>query len=285
MLNFILLSIIFTALIIGSYTDIKTREVPDWLNYSLIFSGLGLRLLFSLITNNWILLLYGFLGFLFFLVIALIMFYAGQWGGGDSKMLIGLGALIGLELTFNNLLIMFLVNIIFVGSIYGLIWSLILAIKNKKNFLKQFRAIISRNKNIRKYSLTLFLIVIIVVGFFINDLFLRIFLIFLFLMFIIIFYLWIFIRAVEITCMFKLVEPEQLTEGDWIPKEIKVKGKYIAGPKDLGITKEQISNLIKLKKQNKIKHVLMKIGIPFIPSFLIAFVFSLLFGNVFLLFK
>ena len=55
-----------------------------------------------------------------------------------------------------------------------------------------------------------------------------------------IFYLWIFIKSVETTSMFKYVEPKELTEGDWIAKDYKVDGKYICGPKDLGIEKRQI---------------------------------------------
>ena len=37
------------VLAISSYTDLKTREVPDILSYSLIFIALGLRILFSFI--------------------------------------------------------------------------------------------------------------------------------------------------------------------------------------------------------------------------------------------
>ena len=42
-------TIAFFALLIGSYTDIKTREVPDWINFGLIGTGFGINLLFSLI--------------------------------------------------------------------------------------------------------------------------------------------------------------------------------------------------------------------------------------------
>ena len=73
------------ALIIASYTDITTREVPDWINYGLIIFGLGARLIYSLVTFEWSYILNGLLGFGCFLVVSLIMFYMGQWGGGDSK--------------------------------------------------------------------------------------------------------------------------------------------------------------------------------------------------------
>lgn len=39
-MTFLLLSTIlaFSALIIGSITDLRTREVPDWVNYGLLAS-------------------------------------------------------------------------------------------------------------------------------------------------------------------------------------------------------------------------------------------------------
>ncbi|RLI48695.1 MAG: hypothetical protein DRP09_21205, partial [Candidatus Thorarchaeota archaeon] len=93
-------------------------------------------------------------------------------------------------------------------------------------------------------------------------------------------YVWIFIKAVEQSCMYKFVKPSQLTEGDWIAKDIVVGKKRIAGPKDLGIEKKQIHELIELYKQKKVNKVLIKQGIPFVPSFLIAFIVSIIYGNL-----
>jgi len=94
-------------------------------------------------------------------------------------------------------------------------------------------------------------------------------------------YFWIFVKSVEKTCMFKHVKPEQLTEGDWIAKNIVVDGKKICGPKDLGIEIKQIKKLIALKKKGKIRKILIKEGIPFVPSFFIAFLVSFFVGNLF----
>ena len=84
--------------------------------------------------------------------------------------------------------------------------------------------------------------------------------------------------------MLKYVLPKQLTEGDWIVKEIKIGGKYITGPKDLGIEKKQINKLISLYKKKKVNKILIKEGIPFVPSFFIAYVVTLIFGNLVFLF-
>ena len=124
----------------------------------------------------------------------------------------------------------------------------------------------------------------VVVALIVKDLAIRIPLLGLVLVIITTFYLWIFIKAIEKACMFKYVRPMQLTEGDWIAEDIVVGGKRICGPKDLGIEKKQINLLVKLYKQNKLKEILIKEGIPFVPSFLIAFIFSLVYGNLLFLF-
>src|SRR3989344_3937659 len=105
----------FIVLFIGSITDLKTREVPDWLNYGLIISGIGLNLLFSAIYSNPSFIINSIIGLAIFFGIAYIMFYAGQWGGGDSKMLMGLGAMIGIDVSFKSsqFLLWFFVNALF----------------------------------------------------------------------------------------------------------------------------------------------------------------------------
>ena len=83
-IDIILLSIAFIALVIATITDLKTREVPDWLSYSVIFMGIGIRGIYSLATFDYMYLVYGLAGLGIFVAIAYAMFYTGQWGGGDS---------------------------------------------------------------------------------------------------------------------------------------------------------------------------------------------------------
>ncbi len=84
--------------------------------------------------------------------------------------------------------------------------------------------------------------------------------------------------------MFRYVKPMELTEGDWIAKDVKVNGKRICGPKDLGIEKKQIRKLVGFYRKGKVKRILIKVGIPFVPSFLVSFLISVLFGNMVLWF-
>ena len=87
----------FVVLLAGSYTDFKTREVPDWVNFGLIGIGFGINLLFTVIYWKINFILASIAGFGIFFALAWLMFYFGQWGGGDSKMLMGLGALFWID--------------------------------------------------------------------------------------------------------------------------------------------------------------------------------------------
>ncbi|MBI2651061.1 prepilin peptidase [Candidatus Woesearchaeota archaeon] len=270
------------VLAIGSYTDIKTREVPDWINFGLIGAGFGINLLFSILYWKISFVINSIIGFAFFFAIALAMFYTGQWGGGDSKILMGLGALIGIDFFSKNFFLLhFIVNSLIIGALYGILWSIISIIRNRKKFYKNFRKKIM-DKKIRKLKSVLFVISITlaVAAFLSSNFFARLLLSYFALAVIITFYMWIMMKSVEDSYMLKHVSPEQLTEGDWIANEIIIGGKYITGPKDLGIEKNKIKILIALYKKGKLKKVLIKEGIPFVPSFFIAYIITLIFGGI-----
>ncbi len=287
----------FTALFIGSITDLRTREVPDWLNFGLIFSGVTLNTLFTFIygqfnmqvlENGNILytispdsyLINSLIGLVILFGVAYIMFDAGQWGGGDSKMLMGLGAMLGINFKSSEFLFGFFINALFVGAIYGLLWSIFLVFKNKKKFGKEFKRITSMENVVKakKFMLvTLFFLLVFL--FFIDLIYIKILALSFAFLILTTFYLWIFVKAVEKSCMYNLVEPSKLTEGDWIVKDVYVGKQYICGPKDLGIEKKQIGKLVEFYKKGKVKKILIKEGVPFVPSFFIAFVVTLVLGS------
>ncbi|MDD5086245.1 MAG: A24 family peptidase [Candidatus Nanoarchaeia archaeon] len=277
---FLFNAIALISLIFASLTDIKTREVPDWLNYGLIIFGLFSRLIYSFVLSDFSFFFYGLAGFFVFFIIGNLMFYSAQWGGGDSKLLMGLGALIGLNPNFTEIpfIFMFFINIMIVGAFYGLFWSFLLAIKNWKKFSRDFTIRLKEKTRIRAIVIILCLLIL-SSSFFINKNFLRMMVVSLAVFTFLIFYLSLFIKSIEKTCMLKYVNPEQLTEGDWIAKDVIVNKKRIAGPKDLGIEKKQINKLIEFKRKGLVKKILIKEGIPFVPSFLIAYILTLFVGN------
>ncbi|NOZ81491.1 MAG: prepilin peptidase [DPANN group archaeon] len=268
----IIILVTVAVLTVGSLTDLRTREVPDWLNYGLIFTAFFFRLIYALLGRDADILVQGILGFAIFAGIAYALFYLGQFGGGDAKMLMGLGMLWGFRPSWDSLMARFGVAVLATGALYGLFWSVYLAGKHKKAFLRQWSQLMDRKGvKLAKAMLILVSLIIIVLGAVMPGQTLSFSLAILALMIIITFYLWLFVKAVENSAMLKRTAPESLREGDWIAEEVKVDGTYICGPKDLGIDKEQIKTLLRLKKKSKIKEVLVKEGIPFIPSFLLAF--------------
>ncbi|MEK6962778.1 MAG: hypothetical protein AABX70_00005, partial [Nanoarchaeota archaeon] len=85
------------------------------------------------------------------------------------------------------------------------------------------------------------------------------------------YYLVLAMKVLEKTCLIKELPVSKLTEGDWIFKDVRVQGKRICGPKDLGISFKQIAQL----KKWRVKQVWVKEGIPFVPSFFFAYILTL----------
>jgi len=284
--------IAFIALLIGSMTDLRKREVPDYVSYSLIVFAFASSIFYSIIKGDYIYIAQTAMGFLIGIGIAYAMFYLGQWGGGDSKLIMGLGAVIGFNAFVifgekNYWLVILLILIVLVGAIYGLFWSIYLAIKHRKEFRKALIDI-SRKKNIllmRRIAMGSLIVFAAIAIFMIPEEFKLMFFVLIAAAFFM-FYLWLFVRVIEQGCMVKDVSISVLTEGDWIYRNVYIGKKYVAGPKDLGISREQIALLKKYEKQGKVKKITIKEGIPFIPAFLIAFILTIMLYslNVFRLF-
>src|SRR3989338_1413947 len=297
MLSYILC---FFGLLLGSLTDLKTREVPDLVNFGLLITGFCLSFLASLVFWDSSYFISSLLGFALCFLLACIMFYTGQWGGGDAKMLMALGSLLGLPLSFvlslfslvsdssfSSLtlssfvsfpfLLLFLLLIFFVGGIYGTAWLFVLFLKHYREFVLRCIVYLTDRKQrlgiVSFHGLSLLLFVL---SFFVDDLFLRLLSLLLAFMILVLFYGFIAIKVLEEIAFVKEIPVSRLTEGDWVAEDIIVSGKVIVRKKDLGVSREQLLELQELARKGKIKHVLVKYGIPFVPSFLLAFVVCVL---------
>lgn len=278
--------VILAALIFAAFVDLKTREVPDWLSYGMIVAGVGIALIKSLVSSDFTFLLYSAIGLIFMAAIACLMYYTGQWGGGDAKTVMGIGALLGLNVSLSfpfispeQTLVAFFINLLIVAVLWGLFYSAWLAFMNRKKFLKELK--IQLNKlRIARYVLLLLSVLLVAAVFIISDIFTRIATASFAIITIFTFYVWIFVRAVENSCMYKMISPDKLVEGDWVAKDVTVKGKVVCKKTKLGIEKEQISKLVKLMRQGRLKKVLLRDGVPFVPSFFIAFIITLACGNL-----
>jgi prepilin peptidase CpaA len=286
MTNMVIELIILVGLALGSYTDLKTREIPDTLSFSLIFLGLATALGASIFFWSYKPLLTAALGFAAGAAVSLLAYYTGQWGGGDAKILMGIGSLIGVNVFAPGkefpLLGLFLINLVLMGAAFGLLWILGLAARNWHKFREAFREA-RRKTNIVWLRVALLSLVVIftVIAFVFRPNFIIITFTYLLLVFAALFlYLSIIIRTVEKTCLIKKIKTYRLTEGDWIVEKIKFKsrkedrdaGKYIYTK--TGITLEGI----KLLKKSGKKTITVKEGMPFLPSFLLAYILTIAVG-------
>ncbi|MBT3394907.1 prepilin peptidase [archaeon] len=289
MIQLIIIIILLIWLISATYTDIKTKEVPDWLSFSLIIIALGSYTILSLIENDFGILLTSLKGFGIFFILGNFLYYTKQWGGGDAKILMGIGATLPeypsqLLNYFNpNLdapfLVTIFINIIIVGAVYSIIMGTRLILKNRKEFSKKFSKKI-KNKKIRgiRDSIGLLSIVFLIVYLTSESYSIKAISILLAIMPLVFFYMWLSISIVEKITMYKKIKVSQLREGDWITKKIKINNKLIYTPNINGVTNKEIKKL--RKYENEIKKLTIKDGIPFLPAILIAVVSSIIFGNL-----
>jgi len=256
-------------IIAATINDVKTREVPNWLNFSLIIFALGFRFFYSLfesVGNSFSLAGFNFfwqglIGLAIFWILGNLLYYSRLFAGGDAKLMIALGPVLGISNSLRvnlQIYVLFLFLFLISGAIYGLIYSFYLGLRNYKKFKKEFVRQIKKHQNyvILVMFFGLFLIVL---GFKQNFMFYFGILIFL------IPYAYIYAKAVDEVCMVKNIPTSKLTEGDWLYKDVKI-GKKSIKAKWEGVSNAEI-DLIK----KKFRKVWIRQGIPFVPVFLISF--------------
>lgn len=267
-----LIVLAFIWLIIASYLDLKKREIPNWLNFSLVIFALAYRAFYASINSDLWFFINGLIGFGILFIIANLFYYGRVFAGGDAKLLMALGVILPFSsLLVSNLVVLavFVFLLLLSGSIYGLLYSFVLVLMNKKKFSAEVKKQFKKKKKIFKLAFLFFIaffIIVFLLNFYLGEISLFV------LPFLILLYpfLFVYAKAVEESCMIKLVNTKDLTEGDWLYQAVKFKGRKII-PNWEGLSLEEIKLL---KKGNK--KVLVKQGIPFVPSFLIAFLLLIL---------
>lgn len=201
------------------------------------------------------------------------MYYTGQWGGGDAKMLMGLGALLGVPLSFftgqtnTPLLIYFLITVVFAGAAYGMTWMAVLFVTRRKTVLPALKKKLHEPKMLktRKLSIATLLLLAITAIAWTNIYSLAL------LSIAAISYLTLYAalaaKTIEQTCFVKDQPVNKLVVGDWVVEAVKHNKKVLVPASNTGLTAEQLEAL----KNSPIKKVTIKEGIPFVPSFLIAY--------------
>jgi hypothetical protein len=137
---------------------------------------------------------------------------------------------------------------------------------NFKRFKPSFFNLIKRNKK-TIYLLDIILAIALVACLITNFYFGLLFILVIF----ITPFLFLYAKALEESCMDKMIDVKNLTVGDWTLSKIKA-GKNIIKPNWEGLSEKELK-LIQKYSKGKVK---VKEGIPFVPSFLIALIFLII---------
>jgi Flp pilus assembly protein protease CpaA len=247
--------------------DLKTREIANWLTFSLVIFALVFRFFYSLFGKDGFSFFFsGLIGFAIFFALGNLFYYARVFAGGDAKLMIALGAVLPISASLSSNIfsfITFLLIFLFSGFAYILIASVVLCIKNFKPFVNEFRRQMNKNKK-------LMLIVDAFGGVFLLLGFVNLSFLVFGLLAIFIFYLYLFSKSIDEVCMIRKIQSIHLREGDWLYSDVKIGKNTIKASWD-GLSKKEIAEIKKRYKQTKIRQ-----GIPFSPNFLISFIFFIL---------
>ena len=274
----IMLIVVLFILTVSSISDIKIREVPDMLSWGLVIIALSLRALFSFV-YGWELIVSGLIGFVICFGVSLILYYTGQWGGADSKLLAGMGAVIGIDFAFVNLegvvstgtgfdLLAFVMLLLFAGAAYSLLWSIGLALMNQDKFIHEFRLLFYDSQGFFKSALVIFLVGVLL-GISKHWAFASFGLIIL-----LSYALFVGVVAVERGCFVQQRSVMKLVEGDWLVEKVRGDKGATIYPKTLERT--DLKKLLDWYAKGVVKMVTIKEGVPFVPAFLVAYVMLLL---------
>ena len=274
MLDNLLLSTALVGSAIAGIWDLKTTEIPDQVPYAMMAIGIVIHIVKSIVTSSYVPILNSCIVGLSFLGFGFLMYYTGQWGGGDAKLLSAIGFLLPTfpTRTMFPFSVSFLLNLFFVGAIYMIIYAIALSFLERDVITRFVNDIKASSKmlalNFCGVWLTMILSTFLLskifyVGLGISEL--LTFSITSIFCILTLFFLLKFVKAVEEVAFKKKIPVSELKVGDVLASSRLWEG----------ITKEE---LIKIKKSGK-KYVWVKTGVRFGPSFILALIFTIVFGD------
>ena len=262
---YILLAVLGSGM--AGWIDLKTTDIPDWITVSMILLGLGLHGVESLVVGSVDPFIASLIAVILFGMFGGIMYFSGMWGGGDGLLLAGVGALVPVYSGYISWLpfpIAYLFNVLIIGLVYSLIYMGIIAMRNprvKKLFFDQFQ---------QDYvSIGGIVLAIIFLGYS-SSIKLNNFLTGTGLLILLTPVIYLFSKIMEQN-FYKRISTKDLREGDMIGENISRLG--IGKLEIRGLTKQEVTKIRKFKK-----NVIVRDGIRYGLVFLLALLFTILFG-------
>lgn len=93
----IMCGVVVALVVWTSITDVRTRDVPGLATLSGLLFGSFFRIILAVQLVSWMPIIYGLLGIVVLGGTGYILYHYRLWGGGDFKLMLALGALLGLN--------------------------------------------------------------------------------------------------------------------------------------------------------------------------------------------
>jgi Flp pilus assembly protein protease CpaA len=278
MLEMIFLIVAFVGSILAALFDLKTTEIPDEIPYTMMAFGIvGHAIESYLVWSYWPFFLSIIAG-LSFLGFGFLMYFLGQWGGGDAKLLSAIGFLVPIippqirTTLFFPFPVSFFFNLFLVGAVYMIFYALIMSLINRKIWSVFVQDLKANAKMILTFNFSLifsiFLFGVVSIkyfDFFSPSDFVSFSSVMMFAT-VGLFFLWKFIKVVEDVGFKKRIPIiSKLKVGD-VPIDYKVWE---------GITEKELK---KIRKSGK-KYIWIKEGVRFAPAFPLALFFTVFYGD------
>jgi Flp pilus assembly protein protease CpaA len=291
MIGVLVVLVVFGILLAAAKVDWDTGEVPEKLSMGLLSFVLAVSFIHSVaLWRSSIILETVFWG-LIALACSYVIFYFGQWGGGDVKVLAGIGCFLGyLDSTgydwpFGTLfgigipaLATYALNMVLLAAPFVLLYTVILGIRNPRVFVVYFR-------NMAKPKPLATLVISFIPIFFATYWGAHLLLaVYAFVPLMVL--LSIYSKTVEDVLMSKSIPVSQLKDWDILADDVVADGVKIAPAGNIeGITPEQLAKVKELSALGKIPAVIRtKKGVEFVPVLFISVPVTLYVGNVLELF-
>lgn len=277
-----IITIAFVFLFFASIYDLRTGEVPDSVSVGYSGATILLSLVYSLKLASSAILFETLLIGAGYFFIGYIIFRLGQWGGGDVKILAGIGCTLGLlnvlgfgwpNSIFFPYWVTYYVNMATVAAPYVIAYGIILGLKNPNAF-ERFKKQIVKKQMIAVLILTVVPIIVattleyktLTIAYASIPLF---------------FIFSVYLKCVEHVALKKTINVADLCQGDILAEDVAVENvKKVSGKNIEGITAEDLKLIRDLAKEGKIPTtIVIRWGIKFVPIFLIALIISTYFGN------
>lgn len=283
---FLAAALIGTA--VGGWIDLKTTEVPDIVPMSMAGAGLLLHIANIFLTGSFQGIISAFAVGALYLAIGYIFYYTGMWGEADVLLLAAVGFLIPQPLSFFNMSglggmypIIFILNTFIVGGVYSAVYTLILAFMRPVVFSNFWKDVVGYRKKMAVFLVALtsgFVVLSFGIAWFFNanvppEFMLAQIAFFLPMAFFMII-VYRFALVLDRTVFRMKVPVSKLKEGDVLAEDLKLKGGTLSGKLFIGLTEEQVEMIRKERK-----HVDIKEGIRYGPTFFFSLLYTWLFGN------